>query len=384
MSETSATSKGPPKDPLADRLSHGHVVYSKSWKSDLWLYLKNNHVIISMFLAHPKHIYTPIERRIVLLISLIFSAGLALLFAAAGGNTWVANLIFGVLVEGTYDALLGVSAKCGCVQDMNKYIRCCCEWLGRFAIGFQFLVAFLIFIFSVAVFNAAIGDEEGRTDAQVAVTFQFIIGKIESWLLVSIIFACLQFWWSRRSQLKPTDAKALQKWNATNHEGKPKHKGRKKWDKYIGEHFCAMDLPDFAPSYPTTCFRQWMVAEASVVCESRPSPSLPIYPTELPPQAAAPKGTPGALPTPQPIPIAVPEVSPMAQPKPMAMPVAPPIMASVSVTCPVGCKGGDIIRIQHNGALFNVAVPTGVAGGQMFNVQLPGNTATTELGAASV
>ena len=225
---TDDTSKGPPKDPLADRLSHGHVVYSKSWKSDLWLYLKNNHVFISIFLAHPRHIYTAIERRIVLLISLMLAAGLALFFGlmeilnpTSTTTVWVLNLVVGGGLQGIYDTLLGVSAKCGCVQDMNKYIRCCCESIGRCAICVQFLFSFALFVAFLATFNDALGkmkdsvskcaetDEscaargEEYTEAQVLVPLQFIAGKMKGWVLDSIVLASLQFWWARRSQLKP-------------------------------------------------------------------------------------------------------------------------------------------------------------------------------------
>ena len=170
---------------------------------------------------------------------------------------------------------------------------------------------------------------------------------------LSVICAC---------GLQPTDAKALQKWYETNQEGKPKHQGRKKWDKYIGEHLCATDLPDYAPSYPTTCFGHkygpganlsvtrwvgWTNAETAVVRQ----------------------------------PVAAPAAQPVAQPivQPIAQPIAQPVMASVNVTCPAGSKGGDMIQIQHNSAVFNVAVPAGVAGGQVFMVQLPETAAVASV-----
>ena len=38
-----------------------------------------------------------------------------------------------------------------------------------------------------------------------------------------------------------------------------------------------------------------------------------------------------------------------------------------------------MIQIQHNSAVFNVAVPAGVAGGQVFMVQLPETAAVASV-----
>jgi len=37
-------------------------VYSKNWKSDLWLHLKNKQIFISLFFAHPQHPFNRYER----------------------------------------------------------------------------------------------------------------------------------------------------------------------------------------------------------------------------------------------------------------------------------------------------------------------------------
>jgi len=201
-----------PPDPLADRISHDHVVFSKSWKSDLWLYLKNNHVFLSILLAHPKHIFTPIERRIVLLISLTFAAGLSCFFTVLESATsdgpsysntrahvWLLNLTIGGLLQGMYDTLLGVSASCKCVQGKNNIIKCCCECFGKCAICAQLVFALIWFISCVILVNVQLAaNGAARNDVLV----QFIGGKMKGWVLDSIIFACLQFWWARRGQLK--------------------------------------------------------------------------------------------------------------------------------------------------------------------------------------
>jgi len=54
---------------------------------------------------------------------------------------------------------------------------------------------------------------------------------------------------------------------------------------------------------------------------------------------------------------------------------SPPAVVTLSVTCPAGCKEGDPIQIQHEGAPFNVTVPAGIAEGQAFTVSLASSAA---------
>ena len=56
----------------------GHAVFSRDWKSDLWLRLKNKHIFISVFLCHPNHPFTRAERRFALLVSCVLGFGLEL------------------------------------------------------------------------------------------------------------------------------------------------------------------------------------------------------------------------------------------------------------------------------------------------------------------
>ena len=46
------------------------------------------------------------------------------------------------------------------------------------------------------------------------------------------------------------------------------------------------------------------------------------------------------------------------------------VAQNVSVTCPVGSKAGDSIQITHEGQLYDLTVPNGVAEGQQFLAQL--------------
>ena len=50
------------------------------WWADGWFYVKNNHVFLSIFLAHPSHPYTRGRRFLVLLNSLSFAWFVTALF----------------------------------------------------------------------------------------------------------------------------------------------------------------------------------------------------------------------------------------------------------------------------------------------------------------
>ena len=63
-------------DQLALRLLHGHCVYSKDWKSDYWLHMKNKQLFLSLFLVHSEHPFARWERRAALAASCILAWGL--------------------------------------------------------------------------------------------------------------------------------------------------------------------------------------------------------------------------------------------------------------------------------------------------------------------
>lgn len=46
---------------LALRLLRGHTVYSQSWRSDLWLHLKNKQIFLSLFFVHPDHPFSRVK-----------------------------------------------------------------------------------------------------------------------------------------------------------------------------------------------------------------------------------------------------------------------------------------------------------------------------------
>ena len=68
------------EDPFVDRLFQGCAVWSQSWKHDLWLWLKTEHVLLSPFLVHPDHPYSPPERRVGLAVTIFFALAIIFFF----------------------------------------------------------------------------------------------------------------------------------------------------------------------------------------------------------------------------------------------------------------------------------------------------------------
>ena len=61
-------------DEMRNALLSGQMRFPPNgWWTDGWFYVKNNHVFISIFLAHPSHPYTRERRFLVLLNSLSFA-----------------------------------------------------------------------------------------------------------------------------------------------------------------------------------------------------------------------------------------------------------------------------------------------------------------------
>ena len=91
-------------DPLVSRLFHGVVVFSKSWRGDLWLYLKNEHIVLSMFAAHPDHPFSKYDRTVVTCISVIVAYGLDCCFMSTGSPTtaFIMSMTIGVVVQSLF------------------------------------------------------------------------------------------------------------------------------------------------------------------------------------------------------------------------------------------------------------------------------------------
>jgi len=352
--------------------------------------MKNNHIFISLFCAHPKHIYTPTERRVVLICSLFFAAALSCFFSplkeifGSQMEVIIFSLVFGGLLQVFYDKFLAMAAKCYCVQEKGSVVKNGCECCGKCAICAQMFCALILLASGITVVKSL--PNESKLSPQ-AIVWTLFVGKLKSWAVDSVVIATLMYAWARRGQLKPTDGKKLGKWNEVVAKTNKPKRPKKLWDRYIGMHLTAADLPDKAPSYRMTiCFYEVLPTDTygGVQPASQAQP-VPQPPPNAPPSVPPPySGLPTQVQQPLALPVAQQPVAqqPVAQPVPQAVPVPQPVpqpvvqpVASISVTCPANVKAGDLIRIQYENDFFDIPVPSGLQAGQAFLVQLPAKTA---------
>ena len=235
--------------PLYKRIEAKHAVYSRSWSSDLWLWLKNEHIVLSLVYAHPEHSFSPVERQVVLLISLVFGFGVTCLLNLVGNPTMrvVLSVTVAAVIQGVNDTLLKIAATCSCVQSCPRPIKWCFESVGKFSICLQ--ACFAIGLCAVSVWALFVASRAVEYVAEPGfVASLFVASKLESFLLVTVLMATMTFQRTRHSHLKPIDPnKQCHVMLLYPKYGKV---GSKLWDKWIGADLTFDDLPERAPAYP--------------------------------------------------------------------------------------------------------------------------------------
>ena len=239
---------------ILERLQAGHAVYSQSFASDFWLFLKNNHLIFSLFFAHPKHPFSACERRVCLTCSLALGFGITCLLTLSKDDVDAATLtimtiMLGGILQGVYDTLLKIFATCSCVQSCPTPIRVIFECCGSVGLIVQFFFGAAICVSGALALQSLFSAEEFN-----AATWQFFASKFQAWFVTSVLVASLSFWMRRRQQLPPTDPKAYEEWNKTPKPGfcfgnKNKKPKSFLWNKYIGKDKTIEDLPLRSPRY---------------------------------------------------------------------------------------------------------------------------------------
>lgn len=245
---------------FVERITMGSVIFSQSYASDAWLYLKNNHLILSILLAHPKHPFSKAERLVCLFCSVIMGFGLTCAFnlITKEPTKTILSVVIGGLIQGIYDALLRVFAECLCVQGCPRCIVKCFELCGRVGMVLQFLLGCVVLCIGLVAF---------LTEMPVAelggVTWRFGLSKAASWLVASLLFCFISYHFARRSQMRPASARrsfkekeAHEKWNTPQDPWccccscfitarAPSYF----WNHYIGNDVHFEDLPERAPRY---------------------------------------------------------------------------------------------------------------------------------------
>ena len=161
--------------PLVRRIVLEHAVYSQSALSDFWLWLKNSHIIIALFLAHPKHPFGVRSRLIVLISNLLFGLGLAALLQSPEDEDLRTALEWSVLpiLQSLFGFVCDLAARCTCVQDWPRVVKYPCIFIGRYVLCSMWWLGVMICVFGLIVLNDTLstpfsGHASGRNDDCVA------------------------------------------------------------------------------------------------------------------------------------------------------------------------------------------------------------------------
>ena len=110
---------------MRDALLGGQVRFAPNgWWTDGWFYVKNNHVFISIFLAHPSHPYTRGRRFLVLLNSLSFAFFVTALFQVIVPVETLriaVVLVYGTLAQIMWDVPAAMLGTCPCAHMACLY-----------------------------------------------------------------------------------------------------------------------------------------------------------------------------------------------------------------------------------------------------------------------
>jgi hypothetical protein len=216
------------KHPLVARLTDGLCVYSQSFWGDFWLCYKNQHIVTSIWTAHPEHYFSRNERFWVALASIFVAFGLSGMTAeiaqvtcanatnltamnqsqttlnatqtpnqcpVAGHESDITTLInlsiLSCVIQVLYDQFSALMVTCGCLQTgCPEGLKICCEVLGKCGFCFLFLLA-IVFLTLGALF----------AEQDVAATFMmFIISKLFTFFVSGSATLLVMFYIGRSGQ----------------------------------------------------------------------------------------------------------------------------------------------------------------------------------------
>lgn len=249
---------------FVERLAVGMVIFSKDYWRDLWLYLKNNHLLLAVFLAHPKHPFSRTERLICLFCSVMIGFGLTCLFnmLTKEPDRTLISVIVGGVIQGLYDALLRLFAECLCVQSCPRCIVRCFETCGKIGMVLQFFLGCLVFFLGIVAFVTS-----ADVEALAGVSWRFALSKAGSWIVASLLFCVAVYHFARQSQMRPASSRrsfsekeAHERWNTPQDHWccccsclMPARAPSYFWNYYIGENVTFEELPERPPGYAVKC-----------------------------------------------------------------------------------------------------------------------------------
>ena len=131
---------------LEEMIEKGVVVYSQSWWNDYVLVLKNNHILLSCWMCHPKSRFSRFERFWVLVICSAFTFGYAGVQNQQAYPVFMLNVI---VIPPLYDIVAKYTAKCGCVYEQKASVIACFKKAGNIWLIIQTNIAIIIIIWGM-------------------------------------------------------------------------------------------------------------------------------------------------------------------------------------------------------------------------------------------
>lgn len=241
---------------LVLRMLKGHCVYSRHWRSDLWLHLKNKNIFLSQWLVHPHHPFTKWERHGLLLASFVLALGLEMIFCvhfescadenqdfvslflnvsadvviATTQSPWlppsllppppfkqviVWKILIGASMNGIYDALIENLVTCSCLIDRcSRGCFWCLECISGVAILGLIGFAVLVLLSGITLISTMKSESPAGHIMMMAVK-ELMIGKIVGLGVVTSSLDVVGFLVGRAAQMKPdpNDLGARKKWD---------------------------------------------------------------------------------------------------------------------------------------------------------------------------
>eukprot|EP00927_Polykrikos_kofoidii_P080678 TRINITY_DN7761_c0_g1_i1.p1 TRINITY_DN7761_c0_g1~~TRINITY_DN7761_c0_g1_i1.p1 ORF type:complete len:376 (-),score=58.21 TRINITY_DN7761_c0_g1_i1:84-1211(-) len=253
-------------DWLALRLLKGHCVFSRDWRSDLWLHMKNKQPFISILLAHPGHPFRRRERIMAVLLSCLLAWAMETWFCVFWTScvdhpemnfltllvqVLLFKIVVSAVVNGVYDAVMEQAFTCACVQTgHSNVVKNFCERLSFVQFFIQLTIAAVMFGFGL---YWLLQDGEHSVHNILTATRELVVGKIVGLFVVTMLLELVGFYAGRRAQMKPTDEDAIHKWDQPSRgcfglcpESEPPSY---LWNRFIGKTKTFDDLPEHAPTY---------------------------------------------------------------------------------------------------------------------------------------
>lgn len=138
--------------PMKEALAAGRVKFPPStWGEDCIFYVRNNHVLLSVFLVHPEHPFGKGRRFMVLANSLLFAYFVMAIVASiesepgAGSHVFgVFTLIVGTLLQLVWDLFSSMLGACACANCMPSAIGNGCRALSGCLVAAQCFVGLFL------------------------------------------------------------------------------------------------------------------------------------------------------------------------------------------------------------------------------------------------